>query len=133
MKSNTKKIILFVDDDPVALQLIVEEFKKRFGNKYRYEKAENALEASELMQEYYDESGILPILVVSDWMMPAKRGDDFLIETNQKYPNIQLVLHSGLADKSIQGYLEERCELLCVLNKPWDGEKDFDKINLILN
>ena len=127
------KTVLFVDDDPVAMKLIIENFKKVFGPSLKCEKASNAQEAEEAILELLTERGALPSLIVSDWMMPGKRGDQFLIEVNHNYPEIPLVLHSGLARQDTVDTIRTSCELLCALPKPWDGKAEVDKLFAVLS
>lgn len=128
MNEKKKKFVLFVDDDPVALQLIVDAFKTHFGNDVKYEKASNPLEAEEILAEELQDSGELPALVVSDWMMPDKKGDVFLKELHSKYPELPLALCSGLADASTEAHIRKSCKLVCSLPKPWDGKLHFESI-----
>jgi len=123
-----KKTILFVDDDPVSIKLIINEFKKVFGSSVHYEKAHDAKEAEEIILEYLSFKGQLPALIVSDWMMPGKRGDHFLKDVSDVYPEIPLILHSGLATTETVSRLQDEFDLLCFLPKPWDGKHNIDKI-----
>ncbi len=125
----SKKKVLFVDDDPVALSLVMDEFKNRFGTEgFKYEKAGDAIEAEEIIVDDLTKSGELPAMIVCDWMMPEKRGDDFLREVHKLYPQIKLVLHSGLADKTTESVIRRDAELLCSLPKPWDGVLHADTL-----
>lgn len=123
-----KKTILFVDDDPIAMGLLIEEFKKVFGSSVSYEKATTAEEAEEIILEELAIKGRLPSMIVSDWMMPGKRGDQFLKEIRKMYPEIKLVLHSGLADQALVDDLNEQADLLCALPKPWNGKQNVERI-----
>jgi CheY-like chemotaxis protein len=129
----SKKKVLFVDDDPVALSLVMEEFKNRFGTEnYVYEKAGDALEAEEIIVDDLTKGNNLPAMIVCDWMMPEKRGDDFLREVHKIYPQIKLVLHSGLADAATESVIRRDAELLCSIPKPWDGVQHADIISQAL-
>jgi signal transduction histidine kinase len=48
-------------------------------NRYFYELAESVEEAWEVIEELYEE-GIRIIIVISDWLMPGIKGDEFLIQ-----------------------------------------------------
>ncbi|MFW5658364.1 MAG: response regulator [Bacteroidota bacterium] len=124
----SKKTILFVDDDPIALQLVMDEFRKVFANTVRYERATTAEEAEELIMEEMVLSGRLPAIIVCDWMMPGKKGDQFMKEVKEMYPEISLILHSGLANKAEVERIEDSASLLCSLPKPWDGKTYVDRI-----
>ena len=128
-----KKTVLFVDDDPVALRLVMDEFRSRFGDEaFKYEKAADAIEAEEIIVEDLTKGNELPTMIVCDWMMPEKRGDDFLREVHKLYPQIKLVLHSGLADKTTESVIRRDAELVCSLPKPWDGVQHADALQAAL-
>ncbi len=46
-----EKIILCVDDERIILSSLKSQFKNHFGNQYRYELAENAAEATKLLDD----------------------------------------------------------------------------------
>jgi thioredoxin reductase (NADPH) len=127
-----KPYILFVDDDPIVIGLFIQEFKTQFGNTFTYEKAHNPLEAEEIIDEEYQGRGVLPALIISDWSMPHKSGSDFLAELYALYPEVPLILCSGLADKAIIDDIEKHAKLLCTLSKPWDGKQGILQIKQVL-
>jgi CheY-like chemotaxis protein len=127
-----KKIILLVDDDPVALKMITETFRNVFGNALQYERASTAEEAEETILELLTLRGQLPSMIVTDWMMPGKRGDQFLREVHENYPEIPLVLCSGLANDETVQHIQNQSALLCSLPKPWDGRAEIGKIFQVL-
>lgn len=124
-----KKSLLFIDDDPVALRLVVDTFRGLLGKAFNFLRASNAEEAEEVLMEELTQRGSLPTLIVCDWILPGKRGDHFLDEIGEQYPEIRLVLHSGLADAALEARLKSSCNLVCSLQKPWDGQQHR---NLIL-
>lgn len=128
-----RKTILFVDDDQVALRLIVETFKQMFENEFAFLLASDAEEAEELLMEELTYKGKLPSLIVCDWILPGKRGDHFLDEIAEVYPEIKLILHSGLSDPALEARLKDSCNLVCSLKKPWDGSQHKDLIIDSLN
>jgi CheY-like chemotaxis protein len=125
----SKRTILFVDDDPIALRMIIDQFKKHFGLSFRYEKASSAQEAEEVILTELSIRGQLPALIVSDWLMPGKRGDEFLQDLARFYPEIPLILHSGHADEQLEHELIEKAGLLCKLSKPWNGQEHIRTIH----
>jgi DNA-binding NtrC family response regulator len=128
-----KKPILFVDDDPVALSLLIDTFKRVMGDQYTIQKASTAEEAEEILMEDLTRKGTLPVLIVSDWIMPGKRGDTFLNEVAKQYPEISLVLHSGLSDQSLETRLKGSCNLIASIAKPWDGHQHLELIRQSIN
>ena len=104
------------------------QLKKEFGDAYLYEVAENADEALEIMEEIQkeDESDIL--VIVSDWLMPGIKGDDFLIMVHQKYPKIVKVMLTGQADEVAIARVKEQANLHRCLYKPWERQELVETI-----
>ena len=63
-----------------------------------YETAEDVPEAWEVLEEL-EEMGAEVVIIVSDWLMPGVRGDEFLIEVRRKHPQIARVMLTGQADE----------------------------------
>ncbi|UNU26646.1 response regulator [Microcoleus vaginatus] len=124
----SKPIILCVDDEVVVLNSLKIQLKKEFGDAYLYEVAENADEALEIMEEIQkeDESDIL--VIVSDWLMPGIKGDDFLIMVHKKYPNIVKVMLTGQADEVAIARVKEQANLHRCLYKPWERKELVETI-----
>lgn len=129
-----KKTILFVDDDPVYLKQIADQFRDLFGaSEFRYEKANNADEAEEVIVDELSENGALPRLMIVDWLMPGKRGDELIELVSKLYPEIPLILHSALAQADIIHKIENMdVNFVCNLPKPWDGETHLDNIQQVI-
>ncbi|MEG3838314.1 MULTISPECIES: response regulator [unclassified Microcoleus] len=124
----SKPVILCVDDEVVVLNSLKIQLKKEFGDAYLYEVAENADEALEIMEEIQkeDESDIL--VIVSDWLMPGIKGDDFLIMVHQKYPKIVKVMLTGQADEVAISRVKEQANLHRCLYKPWERQELVETI-----
>ena len=122
-----KPVILCVDDEKVVLESLKRQLKQAFGNNYQYEEAENADEALELIDELTQEDiGI--ILIVSDWLMPGMKGDEFLIKVHQKFPNIVKIMLTGQADEAAIERAKEQANLHCCLHKPWSQAELIETI-----
>lgn len=117
-----KPIILCVDDEKVILESLKIQFKNAFQNHYSYETAESADEAIEIIEDL--QSDEIPVLViVSDWLMPGTKGDDFLTQVHEKYPKIVKILLTGQADEeTLKRAKENDCLYQCV-SKPWRSEE----------
>src|ERR671932_336747 len=123
----SKSVILCVDDEKVVLNSLKRQLKQAFGNNYQYEEAENADEALELIDELTQEDiGI--ILIVSDWLMPGMKGDEFLIKVHQKFPNIVKIMLTGQADEAAIERAKEQANLHCCLHKPWSQAELIETI-----
>ena len=131
MSAQAKELVIFVDDDAVTLNLLVTSFKQKWGAKYQYEKAESAPEAEEIIAEALKE-GKRPVLVISDYHMPDKMGDSFLIELGQQMPDVPLFLHSGLADNSTVNHIKKHCPSVTNIPKPWNNDSYLTVIDQAL-
>ena len=114
--------ILCVDDEVVILESLKEQLKRRFGNRYLYEVAESAEEAWEVMEELHA-AGIRILIIVSDWLMPGMKGDEFLIQVHQQFPDIITVMLTGQADEAAIERAKREANLYACLHKPWTEEE----------
>jgi CheY-like chemotaxis protein len=120
-------VILCVDDEVVVLDSLKIQLKQEFGDKYLYEVAESADEALEIIDEL-QEDDIDVLVVVSDWLMPGMKGDEFLIQVHQKFPNILKVMLTGQADQEAIERAHTEAHLHRCLQKPWDGKELIETI-----
>lgn len=115
----TKHAILCVDDEQVILQSLRGQLQHHFGNQFVYEFAESADEALEVIEELSEES-VAILVIVSDWLMPNMKGDEFLIRVHERYPNIITVLLTGQADEAAVDRARQFANLHGYIPKPWD-------------
>jgi CheY-like chemotaxis protein len=118
----SNKAILCVDDEEVILESLKEQLKRRFGQKYVYETAASADEAWEILEDLETED-IEVLIIVSDWLMPGMKGDEFLIQVHQKYPHIVTVMLTGQADETAIARAQSEANLHSCLHKPWTEEE----------
>jgi CheY-like chemotaxis protein len=123
----SKPVILCVDDELVVLDSLKTQLKKAFDKEYIYEMAESADEALEIIDEL-DEDEIDILVIVSDWLMPGIKGDEFLIRVHQKFPNIVKVLLTGQADDAAIERAKTQANLHRCLFKPWTTEELVETI-----
>ncbi|MEQ9008883.1 MAG: response regulator [Ekhidna sp.] len=114
----SKPIILCVDDEKDILQSLRTQLMEAFGSVYTYEVAEDADEALEVIDELIEDEMQI-ILIVSDWLMPGMKGDEFLIKVHQKFPNVIKIMLTGQADEIAIQRAKEQANLHCCLFKPW--------------
>ncbi|MFP4485726.1 MAG: response regulator [Campylobacterales bacterium] len=114
------KAILCVDDEEIVLSALESQFIKEFGSEYVIELAQSAEDAFEILDELKEEDFKL-LVIVSDWLMPGMKGDEFLIEADEKFPKVLKVMLSGQADQKAIERSEEHIEKFKFINKPWDG------------
>jgi len=117
-----KKAMLFVDDEKMILQSLKTQIKKHFGSRYIYEFAESGDEALEVIEELCEED-IELLLVVSDWLMPNMRGDEFLIHVHQRFPKVVKVMLTGQANDEAVHRAYEYANLHSCLRKPWEEKE----------
>ncbi|MDQ1265249.1 MAG: hypothetical protein QG635_399 [Bacteroidota bacterium] len=123
----SKSVILCVDDEKIILNSLRTQLKEKFGSKYIYEFAENARDAFELIEELVsDEYNIL--IIVSDWLMPEMKGDEFLIKLHKQFPEIVKVMLTGQADEAAIQKARDEANLYKCIHKPWRAEDLYDTI-----
>lgn len=127
MKSTSKKAIICVDDEKTVLDSLKEQLKGLFGRKYILEMAESGDEALEIIEELIEDE-IEVLLIVSDWLMPGLKGDEFLIKVHQKYPIIVKVLLTGQADEAAIERARRSANLHRCLSKPWSEAELFKTV-----
>lgn len=126
---SAKKAILCVDDEKIILDSIKEQLKHHLGKDYILEFSDSPEEALEVIQELR-EDGIEIMLIVSDWLMPGMKGDEFLIKVHEENPDIVKVMLTGQADSSAIDRVKKEANLFRLLLKPW---KEDDLVDTIRN
>jgi CheY-like chemotaxis protein len=114
--------ILCVDDEEMILNCLKEQLRRRLSGDFLFETANSGEEALEVMAELV-EDGISLVVVVSDWLMPGLKGDEFLVQVHRKYPQVVTVMLTGQADKSAIDRAKAEANLHRCLNKPWSEEE----------
>ncbi|MBE7410981.1 MAG: response regulator [Leptospiraceae bacterium] len=123
----TKKAILCVDDEKTILDSIRGQLKYKFGNQYNYEFAESAYEAWEIILDL-EEDGVNLLLIVSDWLMPGIKGDEFLVKVHERFPKVIKVMLTGQADPENIENAMKNANLYKCLSKPWQQEELYEMI-----
>lgn len=123
----SKPAILCVDDESIILTSLTRQLKQVFDDAYVYEMAESADEAFEIIEEL-EADEINVIVIVSDWLMPGMKGDEFLIKVHQKFPNVVKILLTGQADKRAIERATKEANLHRYIAKPWEQQELIDSI-----
>lgn len=118
----TGKAILCVDDERIVLKSLTAQLATHFGDEFLYEIAESAADAFEVIEELR-EDGLQLLVIVSDWLMPGVKGDEFLIKVHQQFPHIVKVMLTGQADEQAIERARQEANLLACLYKPWDEKE----------
>lgn len=120
------RAILCVDDEMIILLTLLQELKHMLGPDFVYEKATSAAAAFEIINELAAD-GIRVILIISDWLMPGMKGDEFLEKVKEIHPEIRAIMITGHIDEAATQRVMNNESVLTVLHKPWDPNelKDF--------
>ncbi|MEL6137271.1 MAG: response regulator [Cyanobacteria bacterium J06628_6] len=120
-------VILCVDDEPIIRDSLLQQLKGAFRGDYECETAADASEALEIIEDVVEEGSDL-VVIVSDWLMPGMKGDEFLVQVHQKHPNVVKILLTGQADESAIARAQAEAALHAYLPKPWTKEDLIDAI-----
>jgi DNA-binding NarL/FixJ family response regulator len=116
-----KKAILCVDDEALIVLSLKQELSNYFGERFLYESALNADEAMSIIDELVAE-GILVILIITDWLMPGLKGDEFLIKVRERHPEIKSIMITGQADDTAIERAKSLAGVSAVLRKHWSRD-----------
>lgn len=125
--STARQAILCVDDEKTVLQCLKTQLKRHFGQRYRYETAESAEEAWEVIEELAA-ARVDILIIVADWLMPGIKGDEFLIRVHQRFPGIVTVLLTGQAAPEAIERARREAGLHRCLFKPWEERELIETI-----
>jgi len=128
-KQKSKRAILCVDDEKIVLDSLQDQLRSTFGDEFEYEIAESVDEAWEVIEDLVSQEYEM-VLVISDWLMPRVKGDTFLIELHQKYPETVTIMLTGQADPEAVENAYQNANLYAYIRKPWREE---DLINYVNN
>ncbi len=102
--------ILFVDDDEMSRN----HFARAIGADYSVHVAAGADEAMAVLSRHGSEIAVL----VTDFRMPVRDGDDLLRQVAQEYPQIVRILVTAYADKDMLLQTVNTGDVFRILEKP---------------
>ena len=120
--------ILAVDDERIILDSIRIQIEKNFDSKYLLEFAESADEALEIVDALTN-SGVKILLVISDYLMPGMKGDEFVDILKHKFPNINIVMLTGQITSDVSTKLLDKNIILKLISKPWQENDLIHVVN----
>lgn len=123
--------ILCVDDDKTILMSLKAQLKYRLGSTFNYEIAESAEEAWEVIDDLMENNEQIAV-IISDWIMPNVKGDEFLISVHEKHPDIIKLILTGHADDQAISRAKTQANLSGCLIKPWSVDELIDIIESAL-
>ncbi len=116
------KAILCLDDEPMILNSIRGELQRSFSGEFDLEIAESADEALEILEQQ-SALGLEVVAVVSDWLMPGMKGDEFLAVVHHRWPQVARLLLTGFADQETVRLALAHNHAACCLSKPWSSSE----------
>ncbi len=122
-----RKTILCVDDEGVILLSLKFLLKGALGNEYRIESAYGADEALDIL-ESAEREGIEIRLLLTDWLMPGRKGDDLIREARRIRPGLPCILLTGQAEEEVLAALERENMVRAVFRKPWNERRLPDTV-----
>ena len=126
---NEQGVLLCVDDELIVLTALKDQLRRAFGNDFHVDVAESAEEALELLDELADQGHRL-LVIVSDWLMPGMKGDEFLVEAHRRFPTVVKIMLSGQAEQAAVDRARKEAGLHEFLAKPWNAAELVETINL---
>jgi response regulator RpfG family c-di-GMP phosphodiesterase len=124
-----KGVLLCVDDEIIVLTALKDQLRRAFGSEFLIDVAESAEEALELLEELADQGHSL-LVIVSDWLMPGMKGDEFLVQAHHRFPSVVKIMLSGQAEPAAVDRARREAGLHEFLAKPWNAEELVESINL---
>lgn len=108
-----KPKVLYVDDEPINLQL----FEINFSQKYNISTTENGIEGLQLLKNNIDTD-----IVIGDMKMPKLNGIEFIKKAKELNPKIKCFILTGYGmTEEIKNAIQDGTIINC-LNKPFEME-----------
>ncbi len=114
----TERVVLLVDDEKVVLDTLSEQLEEHFAGGLSLETAESVAEGWEVIEALHGQ-GVTVVVVVSDWLMPGTKGDEFLAGLHARFPRIGRILLTGHADPAALERARLASDIQVVVAKPW--------------
>lgn len=112
MHHNDKPVVIVVEDDKLMIELICEFVKLADYEPIAFEKPKKALA---FIKNNIDRAQI----IISDYLMPEMRGDEFASEIKKVRPSVPIILYSAQATYKIS----EQDRYFDILKKPVSPQK----------
>lgn len=122
MNQNQKVAVICVDDESIILTSLKKQLRQILGNTIILETADSAMEGLEIIEELQNE-GIEIALIISDWLMPDMKGDEFLNKVHEELPQVPKLLLSGQVDQKAIDRIQNLPSLNTILYKPWQEQE----------
>ncbi len=117
-----KPAILCIDDEKIILDSLRTQIRTEFHGKYVTEFAESPDEAFEVLEDL-NENQVDVLVVISDWLMPEMRGDEFLVKVHERFPKTIKIMLTGHVEETAIDNAKENANLYACLSKPWKKDE----------
>ncbi|TGL33504.1 response regulator [Leptospira perdikensis] len=121
MNKDQKYTFLCVDDEEIVLLSLKEQLRNTFGQKFLYEMAQSAAEAIDIINDTEDANNAI-VIIISDWLMPGMKGDEFMVYLENNFPNIKKILLTGHADPESLDRAKKDGHVDHIVTKPWSRD-----------
>jgi len=118
-----RPIILAVDDDASVLEAVVQDLRRKYGEKYRILRAGSGQAALDTCAQL-KERGDAVALIVSDQRMPGMAGVELLQKVQEIFPQARRVLLTAYADTEAAIRAINAARIHYYLTKPWDPPEE---------
>jgi serine phosphatase RsbU (regulator of sigma subunit) len=115
----SKTAIVCVDDEEIVLSSLKRQLRRHFGHEYLIEVAADGDEALEVIEELTND-GIALSVIISDYIMPAMRGDELLKRVHVMEPRAVTILLTGHANTEGVTNAVNHANLYRYIAKPWE-------------
>src|SRR5262245_43947795 len=119
----SKPVILVIDDDPMVLNAIERDMRKKYGRDYQITKVNLATVALDLLKQLQERHQVIA-LFLTDQRMPQMTGVQFLEQARAFYPEAPNVRRTASADTEAAIQSTNRAALDYYLMKPWDPPEE---------
>ncbi len=118
-----KPIILAIDDDVSVLEAVVQDLRRKYGEKHRILRAASGQAALDICRQLKERNDVIA-LFLSDQRMPGMTGVDFLQAAIPLFPDARRVLLTAYADTEAAIRAINSARIHYYLNKPWDPPEE---------
>ena len=118
-----KPVILTLDDDPMVLNAVERDLRKKYGQDYRLMKVNSGSAALGALKELQKRNETVA-LFLADQRMPQMTGVQFLEQARALFPEAKKVLLTAYADTEAAIYAINQVDLDHYLMKPWDPPEE---------
>jgi thioredoxin reductase (NADPH) len=121
--TDTKPVIIAVDDEPEVVQAVQRDLRARYSDEYRIVWAGGGQEAIDTLRTLALQDTPVALMLV-DQRMPSVTGIDVLRETLEIHPNAKRALLTAYADTEAAIQAINDVGLDHYIMKPWDPPED---------